>query len=517
MVREVVGQYPVAGLFLDCMNLFPCVGVECVREMKQRDLDWKDPQCLREFAHLTRVRMARRISEAARSLRSDLLLYFNGVPLEEQRDIGTYLEYECLPAGGWGYDSLPVYARYIRTLGKPALNMTGRFHKSWGDFGGLRTEASLEYDCLYGLANGLPPSVGGHAHPRGDNEDAVFDLIEPIYRRLQRLSPWWDRAVPLTDAAVVMPSPVMEVGAPEEHRCLLHSVTGATRLLCELKVQFDVVTPAADWSRYRLLVLPDEILLDDELARRVLAHLDRGGAILSSAWSGLDPARKAFVFGEWGLRFQEDCAYDPAFYVAEPSFSQGIPRMPNNFYSPGTRSVALPGTEVLARIAAPYFNRHWDGEHGFLYLPPDRTTDDPAVTCRGNVAHISHALFRGYYESAPVPLKRIVANLLDRLLPQPLVRAPGLPSFARATVTAQNRRRIVHLLAYVPERRGPNTDMIEEPITLTDVAVALRVEGRPPARVYLAPDGPDLEFRVEGGYAATSVPRVEGYAMLVFE
>jgi xanthine/uracil/vitamin C permease (AzgA family) len=43
MLREIVTGYPVAGLFLDCMGNVQCVGGECVREMKQRGIDWSDP------------------------------------------------------------------------------------------------------------------------------------------------------------------------------------------------------------------------------------------------------------------------------------------------------------------------------------------------------------------------------------------------------------------------------------------------------------------------------------------
>ena len=517
MVREVVSSYPVAGLFLDCMGLFPCVGVECVREMKQRGMDWQDPLQLREFAHLSRVRMARRISETARAVKPNLLLYFNGVPYEDQEHIGTYLEYECLPTGGWGYENLPVYARYLRTLGKPVLNMTGRFHRSWGDFGGIRTEASLEYDCLYALANGLRATIGGHAHPRGDINDAVFDLIERVYTRLQRLEPWIDGAAPVSDAALVMPEQALRQVDLDAFRSAQETVKGATRMLCELKVQFDVVSYRRPWEGYRLLVLPDELTLDAEAARKIRSHLDRGGAILSSGWSGLDPDRRRFVFEEWGVTYQGDDPHDPAYYVVESPLQENIPAMPHNFYSPGTALEPLAGTEVLARIVAPYFNRHWDGEHGFLYLPPDRETARPAVTLNGRVAHVSHAIFKAYHCGAPVPLRQVVANLLQFLLPEPLVRAQRLPSFARMTVTSQAKRRMVHVLSYVPERRGPNTDMIEEPIELSSVEVALRTDDRPPGRVCLAPGGEPLAFETADGYVKTTIPAVPGYALIVFE
>lgn len=523
MIREVLRAYPVAGLFLDCMHRTPCVGVECIREMKQRGLDWQDPAVVAEFAHFSQVRMAQRIRDAALAIRPDLLLYFNGVSAEDQADLGTYLEYECLPTGGWGYEVLPMYSRYLRNLGKQVLNMTGRFHRSWGDFGGIRSEAGLEYDCVYGLANGLRPTIGDHYHPRGDINHAVFDLIRGIYGRLQRLEPWIEGAVPAVDAAVVATGPEA-LGAP---------VLGATRMLCELKAQFDVVTPRARWGEYRLLVLPDAVTLAEPLAARVREHLARGGAVLASHRSGLDPAAKGFLLPEWGVRYLgEDPAVnerwerggaagyavpEPAYFVAAGALADGLPAMPVNCYERGSVVEAQPGSEVLARVVSPYFPRHWDGEHHHLYIAPDRVTERPMVVRSGRVAYVSHPWFTSYYRYAPLPLRTAVGNLLRGLLPEPLVRVEGLPSFGRAMVTRQPGRRMVWLTAYVPERRGQSIDMIEEPICVRGVRLALRLEGSPVRRAYLAPSGSELACGLSGGYAEVTVPEFTGYAVVVFE
>ncbi len=517
LVRELVSGYPIAGLFLDCMNLCPCVGVECIREMKERGIDWEDPVRVREFAHFSRVRMTRRIAEAALALKPELLLYFNGIPYEDQEPYCSYYEFECLPTGGWGYESFPAVSRYLRTLGKPVLNMTGRFHQSWGDFGGIRTEASLEFDCLQGIANGMRPTIGGHLHPRGDINDAVFDLIEPIYGRLQKLDPWTVGADPIGEVAVVMPIDPPNGIDPEPEALADRTVKGAARMLCELKLQFDIVSAKRAWDGYQLLVLPDEVLLDESAAKKIRVHLDAGGSILSSGWSGLDREREAYVFSEWGLVFGGDHTDDPAYYSVREPLRDGIPDMPNNFYCQGTRNEAQAGTEVLATLVRPYFNRHWDGEHGHLYLPPDRETNHPAVTRNGNVAHISHAVFRAYHDDAPVPLRQIVANLIKSLLPNPIVRARNLPSFARVTVTGQRNRRMVHVLSYVPERRGPSIEMIEEPIELRDVEISLRADDAPPARVYLAPSEDPLPHVVQDGYVSVTIPVVSGYALVVVE
>ena len=517
MVKEVVSGYPLSGLMLDCMNVGPCVGVECIREMKEQEIDWRDPEVLAAFAHSSTLRMARRIGHAAQSIRPDLLLYFNGIPFEDQQEIGTYLEFECLPTGGWGYETLPVYARYARNLGKPLLNQTGRFHKSWGDFGGIRTEPSLEYDCLYGLANAMRATIGDHFHPRGDMNHAVLDLVERIYGRLQQLEPWIEAAVAVTEVGVVAPDPVFRRGTSFAPPSEMEVVKGVTRMFCELKAQFDVLSDTMSWDGMKVIVLPDRVSVSEQMTQKVRAHLDGGGALLSTGWSGLDADRRGFVLDDWGLAYEGDSPHDPAYFTVSAPLSDGVPDMPHDFYGPGICVRAQPGTDVLARIVAPYYNRHWDGEHGHLYLPPDRITEHPAVTLCGRVTHISHAVFRAYYQNASVPLRQIVSNLMGHLLPKPLVRTTGLPSFGRVTVTAQTGRRMVHLLAYVPERRGATIDMIEEPIEVRDVSISLRADGVAPQRVYVAPSRRPLSFEVKQGYINATIPVVSGYAMVVFE
>jgi len=68
-------------------------------------VDWTDPKQINDHNYMKIVRMARRIADAAKSIKPDVMLYCNGVDYEAQSDIGTYIEFECLPTGGWGYDT----------------------------------------------------------------------------------------------------------------------------------------------------------------------------------------------------------------------------------------------------------------------------------------------------------------------------------------------------------------------------------------------------------------------------
>ena len=139
------------------------------------------------------------------------------------------------------------------------------------------------------------------------------------------------------------------------------------------------------------------------------------------------------------------------------------------------------------------------------------------ATRNGRVVYISHPLFTSYYHYAPLPVRTLVGNLIGTVLPEPLLRVEGLPSFGRAMVTQQPTRRMVWLTAYVPERRGVSIDMIEEPISLRQTVVRLRLDGHTPVRVYLAPGGTELPWQVAGGYITVTVPELVGYAVVVFE
>ena len=511
MIEEIAWNYPVSGFFIDCLAGYPCVCPSCIKEMKEREIDWRSKDEVVKFSEFSALRLARDIAKAAKAINPNLLLYFNGIGFEEQADYGTYLECECLPTGSWGYEYLPVLSHYMRTLGdKPILNMTGRFY-DWGDFGGLRQEAAIKSELLYGLANGMRPNIGGHFHPRGDLENAVLDRIEKIYKDLQTMEPWFDNAKNLTEIAIVYPGTIHNIRGDKQLR-------SSVRMLCELKQQFDVVTEFSDWNKYKVLVLPDDVTFNKEITRRIKAHIAAGKAVISSGSSGLNQEKTQFSLGkEWGLKYKGDNDFDPAYFSVGKNFNHGLPDMWMSLYSSGIEVEALPGTSVEAYLVKPYYNRHWDGEYAFYYNPPDKVTDKPALTICGNVAHFSHRIFSGYYLQAPVELRQFFANVLEKFLPNPLLKTENLPSFARAFVTEQPGRKMVHILSYIPELRRNKIQIIEEPIELHNIKIAIRNDGKIPKQVYLASDKTVLPFNILDGYIHVTLPVCKGYSMVVFE
>ena len=240
--------------------------------------------------------------------------------------------------------------------------------------------------------------------------------------------------------------------------------------------------------------------------------------IISTGRSGLDGEGKDFALSEWGVKFKGESPHDPA-YMAPPSgkLAAGFPDMPVTLYERGIDMDAIAGTEVLAEIIAPYYNSGFDGEHAFLYLPPDKKTGKPAITRKGNVVHFSHPFCINYHKHAQVPMKALFGNILAELLPAPIVKVTNMPSFARVTVSSKPDRTMVYLMSYVPEKRGDKIEMIEEAIAIHGAKLALRLDGARPKKVYLAPEGTELSFTIKNNYICVDVPAFSGYAVVVFE
>ncbi len=128
--------------------------------------------------------------------------------------------------------------------------------------------------------------------------------------------------------------------------------------------------------------------------------------------------------------------------------------------------------------------------------------------------YFSHPIFSPYERNAPRWCKRLFLNALDLLLPEPLVRHDG-PSTLEVALNEQERdgRRVLHLLHYIPERRGQDFDVIEDVIALHDLGLGVR-EDREVRAVTLAPGGEALPFGRHDGRVEFVLPRLHGHQMV---
>ena len=513
IIEEVLSTYEVDGILLDCFLWNrACYGDECLSQMRDQGLDVSDHVAVADAQNQKLMQFVRRVRQLLDQHRPEATFYMNGIPPQMQKGVGSHIVLESLPNGGWGYMDFPWKIRHRRKHWDHVVRQTGRFHRSWADFGGLRTQAALDFDCLQAISQAAACEVGDHMHPRGRLDAPVYKRVGSIFKRIEALEPWTKDAKPVTDTGVVIAGlQLSNVELTEGERVAL----GATRAMEQLRQQFDILDDDADWSGYRTLVLVDPLPLDDVKLAKVQAHLHTGGSILATGSAGLLADSDQFP-PEWGVEYLGPDDSDPGYFIVEDEHAQEETRgMPVSLTNAGVKISANKGTQVLAQSVRPYFNRHWDGFHGHVYLPPDQPTGTAAMTHCGKVAHIAFSVFRDFAEEANPAHQELVGLALSKLNDQPLVKVANAPSFARVTLTAQQDRLMVHVLSYVPEQRGRSIDVIEEPIILRDVGVSVLCPSA--KRVYLAPQNEDIPWQSEDVRIEFEIPQVHGYQLVVIE
>jgi hypothetical protein len=517
--REVLEQFDVDGLFFDIIHQGQCCCRWCLEAMATEGVDAESEEQRRVFAREVLNRLRRRITGEVRDLNRECTIFWNSGHVDPSfrpvLDTYTHLELESLPSGGWGYDHFPLTVRYGRNLGLDHLGMTGKFHKTWAGFGELKTRAALEFECFTALAEGSKCSIGDQLHPNGELNAATYELIGQIYSAVAAREPWCAGARPVTELAVLTPEALgLHDGRVDT------SAGGALRMLLESHHQFDVVDTEMDWSRYRSLILPDKIRLDDALAARVRSYLAGGGAVIASHRSGLRPEGgegEAFALEELGVRYLREAPFSPDFARARPEIAEGIPDTEHVFYDRGLEVEPVGEGRVLADVWHPYFNRTWEHFCSHRHTPAAGPGDAPAAVATPRTLYFAHPIFGSFYRHGYRPYKQLVLNALLLLLPDPLVET-NAPSTARITVTRQETeaRTLVHLLHYIPEQRYREIQTIEEAIPLFEVQLAVRLTAAP-RRAYLAPEGRELPLEWRNGRACLTVPEVRGYAMVALE
>ncbi len=511
-VTELFEQVPVDGLFFDIFHALPNANQESINGILKKGLDPAISEVRQAFYKQALDGFKAEMTAFVRKLDKNCTIFYNGGHvgpyIRSSINSYTHLELESLPSGGWGYLHFPLTSRYARNLGKDIMGMTGKFHTSWGDFHSLKNQPALEFECFTMLAQNAKCSIGDQLHPQGILDPGTYDLIGAVYKQVAEKEPWCVGAKALSDIAVF--SPEKETGTDNR---INDVILGAVRILQEGKHQFDVVDRMSDWSSYKVLVFPDVIAFNDQLKSKVEAFVARGGAVIASYQSGLTEDKKAFASPVFGLELVGEAPFSPDFLVPEGEIGKGLPKQDFVMYTKGMQVKPL-DAKVLVNADIPYFNRTWEHFVSHKHTPSAFKAGYPGITKAGKVIYFMHPVFTQYAQNTPLWCKKLVLNALDILLPMPVLKVDA-PSFVVASYNEQAllKRRVIHLLNYIPERRGTQFDVIEDIISTENVTVSASA-GKTISKVTIVPQGKVLEFKQENGRIVFIVPEIKGHQMI---
>jgi len=520
--REVATRYPTQGIFFDIILTPDCVCAACIARMQANGLDPENPADRLKNDEAVNEQFRRDVSDVLFAEFPGLRVFYNCGHIHKQGPerfkTYTHLELESLPTGGWGYDHFPSSARYAATLGYDFVAHTGKFHTSWGEFGGFKHPDALDYECAQMVALGSKCLVGDQLHPNGAINPDTYASVAPAYARIEKLEPYLEGARQVSEVAILSAEHFNPTGGRNHN-----SDDGAAQMLLELHIPFDVVDSSADLSRYKLLILPDEIGLDTAMAARLTAYVAAGGRIIASWHSGLGTLDMGISASGEAVKFR------PSYIRAGKDLDPAMPVSPFVAYETA-ETITAKGATVLAEIYPSYFNRTY--AH---YCSHQQTPDDPeaaplgaAVTTYKGIAYVAYPIFRMYRAIGQPLYKYIVRGLIDRLLPERAL-STDLPSAGRASLTRQEaqERHILHLLCGFPQVRGKEIrsddgstrvmEMIEDIPAIGPVTSRLRLP-KAPKRVYDALTGAPVEWTTTGdGRIEIRIPGLRIHTALVLE
>lgn len=526
-IREVVALFPNCdGIFLDIISQGPCCCEYCMESMQEKGFDPEKDEDRKAHAAQVLENYYIQTTKAATDADPNMPIFHNsGHITRGKNDILKYfshLELESLPTGGWGYDHFPMSAKYCKKIDKDFLGMTGKFHTTWGEFGGYKHPNALRYECAAMLAFGSKCSVGDQLHPNGILDDSTYSIIGEAYKEVEEKEAWCDDTINIADIAVLSSDAV--------NQCRDSAADiGVCRVLLESHYLFDMIDADMAFDGYKMLILPDDIRISDELKMKLDAYLAAGGKLMLTGDSGLNEDGTEFQF-DIGAKFAGKNDFEPDYLMPIDELQAEFLNSPLVMYCTSNK-INVDQGRSLGKVENSYFNRSY--KHYCSHQHTPNNPEDCQYDCgslNGNILYLAHPVFSIYRGLGAVAYKQYAVKAIDMLLGEDKSLTVNLPSTARISLMDQTKenRSILHLLYANTINRGGamqlsggnleskarSVEVIEELLPLRDIEVTLK-SAKPVKKVTLEPQGQELDFTQNGDEISLKIDEFSCHQMVV--
>ncbi len=509
-VAEICERYDVDGFWFDIYQVqHGCWCERCRASMAAQGVDMEDDEAVvAHFAGVYKAHMAELRAVIAEH-HPQATVFFNGTTAfgRGNQRYGTHIynthqDLEDLPTGWGGYDKFPLRSKYYLGEGYQICAMSGKFHTSWGEFGGFKHPDAITYEAASMIAFGSACNFGDQLHPTGLMDMQTYGNIGAAMAYVEEIEAYGPGGVPVSDLGL------WYTGNTQAD-------SGVSKMLLERQRDF-VVARADNLAGLQTVIIPSEPCLTPDHVTALEAFVAEGGSLVVLGAGALARDGSGFVL-DVGADYVGPGRYDVDYTVVDPALGAGLTSSPVLNYHPTLRTRPHAGTQVLAYVHEPYFSRTYAHFCSHLNTPfrPERA-EHPALLQKGRVIYSPSPLDLMYEARAARPHRDLFERALWRVYTAPMLQV-ALPSAGRVSLLYQDDpgRYVAHLLYATPHYRG-GLELIEDLVPLYDVPVALRVP-ETVKRATLIPDGVELPMEQEGDAVRVTVPKFRMHCAVVFE
>jgi putative glycosyl hydrolase-like family 6 (GHL6) protein len=516
-IREVAEKYPISSFFFDFARSTGYCGCSyCQKkyfEATGNKLPENDPSSANWDEYVVwkrgeQIRVESQLDKAVHDSKPEAHITVNySYTLrnpETTPDYYGFISMDVLERCSYGLN-VSLNAKYLAAKGKDFDIMTSRMINWWSGWG-LKPLNALLYQNAVILAHGGRTFLADRADINWELDDTVYSYFKKANDFIKSLKDICLDTELQADIGVFISRAAYNSSRNPSNQPMegLLPIQGAHRILTSKHYQH-LILDEDSLKKYiekiRLLIIPEQSLIDDSSIELIKGFVANGGTLIASGSTiNSNPVMNEILGAE------EKSSFNRAF-ISPPEWTvdENIPNLEIACDCPA-KTIKTDGAHILMNGYIPVYNL--EGK-GLGFGSPDKTRIFTAVSENkfgtGKAIYIALDIFSCYININNPPIKHLIDKLISTCIPKRLLETNTHENM-EIVVAEKDNKLMVHLINFAEEKSESigQTAMIDQLPPTGDFMVKVRCLKTVKA-VESYPERKKVEWEKEGNYIKIKV------------